>query len=210
MNQLAITPCFRYQGSEFHDLHITVGFALVIPSNKSPSWYDLSKDIDAGNISHDLRVHLIDSDETHYYVIKSFKECRLSYGMEEAGMLSKYDANALHLKCIRICKKLRDMISTHDFDIASETVTPIIPSYWLKTIALIFFDWNKNMEMERDSNTDPAKNLNTNLGMRDSYDSSSVGCGCWFFNCLSGYEGAQEQCLIDPAKDLNKDLGIRE
>ena len=55
-------------------------------------------------------------------------------------MLSKYDANALHLKCIRICKKLRDMVSTHDFDIASETVTPIIPSYWLKTIALIFFD----------------------------------------------------------------------
>ena len=217
MNQIAITLCFRYQGSEFHDLHITVDFALVIPSNKSPRWYDLAKDIDAEKTSSDLRVSLIDSNETHYYVIKSFKECKLSYGMEEASILSKYDVNALPLKCIRICKKLRDMVATHDFDIASETVTPIIPSYWLKTIALILFDLNKNTEMERDSNTDPAYHLNKDLGMKESYDSNSVGCECCvfkilttLFNCLSGYEDTQEPCLTEPAKDLNKDLEIRE
>lgn len=216
MNQIAITLCFRYQGSEFHDLHITVDFALVIPLNKSPLWYDLAKNIDAENTSHDLRVPLIDSNETHYYVIKSFKECRLSYGMEEASMLSKYDVNALPLKCIRICKKLRDMVATHDFDIASETVTPIIPSYWLKTIALILFDLNKNMEIERDLNTDPANDLNKDLGMGESYDSNSVGCECCVFkifttlsDCLSEYEDTQEPCLTEPAKDLNKYLGIR-
>ena len=210
MNQIAITPCFRYQGSEFHDLHVTVDFALVIPSNKSPIWYDLPKLIDAEKLYPAMKVPLIDSNETHYYVIKSFNECRLSYGMEETHMLSNYDVNSLPLKCIRICKKLRDMISTHDFDIASETVTPVIPSYWLKTIALILFDSSKNMEMERDSNADPAKDLNKDLGLRESYESSSVGY--WvskiftaLYNCLSGYDDTQKPWLSSynvPFKNL--------
>ena len=210
MNQIAITSCFRYQGRQFHDLHITVDFALAIPSNKSPLWYDLPKYLDTENMHPDLRVPLIDSKETHYYVIKNFKECRLSYGMEEAGMLSKYDVNALPLECIRICKKLRDMVSTHDFDIASETVTPIIPSYWLKTIALILFDLNKNTETEKDSNKVEAKDLNKGAAMMGSCKSSSVGY--WVFkifktlyNCLSGYEDTQKPCLSSynvPFKNL--------
>ena len=210
MNQIAITSCFRYQGRQFHDLHITVDFALAIPSNKSPVWYDLPKYLDTENMHPDLRVPLIDSKENNYYVIKSFKECRLSYGMEEAGMLSKYDVNALPLECIRICKKLMDMVSTHDFDIASETVTPIIPSYWLKTIALILFDLNKNTETEKDSNKVEAKDLNKGAAMIGSCKSSSVGY--WVFkifktlyNCLSGYEDTQKPCLSSynvPFKNL--------
>ena len=210
MNQIAITPCFQYQGSEFHDLQVTVDFALVIPSNKSPLWYDLPKDIDAEKMGNEIKVPLIDSNEIHYYVIQNFNECRLSYGMEETRMLSKYDVNALPLKCIRICKTLRDMVSTHDFDIASETVTPVIPSYWLKTIALILFELNKNTETERDSNADPAQDLNKDLGLRESCESSSVGY--WVFNifialynCLSGYEDTQKPCLSSynvPFKNL--------
>ena len=99
-----------------------------------------------------LRVPLVESDSTNYYVIKVFNEGTPSYGTEEANMLSKYDVNALPLECIRICKKLRDVESTHDFDIASETVTPIAPSYRLKTIALFLFDLNKNTETKKDSN----------------------------------------------------------
>ena len=211
-NQIAITLCFRYQGSEFHDLHITVDFALVLPSKKSPLWYDLPKQVDAEPIHtcSGYKSLLIDSSDTHYYVIKNHNECRLSYGMEEADMLSKYDANAFPLECIRIYKKLRDMVSTHVFDIASETVAPIIPSYWLKTIGLFVFDLNKNTVIKKDPSRVPLKDLNKELAIRESCDSTSVGY--WVFkifttlyNCLSGYENTQKPWLSSynvPFKNL--------
>ena len=194
MNQIAITSCLRWQGMEFTNLQINVDFALVIPVNKSPLWYDLPAYLEASDGSNlPKKVSLMDSKETHYYIIKSYNECRLSYGMQEADMFSKQDVNSLPLQCLRICKKLRDMLTTHYFELASESTTPIIPSYWLKTIAMIVFDLKNKIPATK--NSSELKDL-----------------GNWVLtiltilhNCLSGCQDTHRPCLSDynvPFKNL--------
>eukprot|EP00112_Aurelia_sp_Birch-Aquarium-sp1_P025302 Seg8346.1 transcript_id=Seg8346.1/GoldUCD/mRNA.D3Y31 product="hypothetical protein" protein_id=Seg8346.1/GoldUCD/D3Y31 len=140
LNQIAITSSLLWHGTEFQNLEINVDFALMIPMEKQPLCYDFPMYLHGSQESMlPIMIPLQDADKIFHYIIRSYKTCRLSTGIAEAEMLSKIPSNSKVKQSIRVCKKLRDLFMTHYFDIATETVCPILQSYWIKTVAMYIF-----------------------------------------------------------------------
>ena len=140
LNQIAITSSLLWHGTEFPNLEISIDFALMIPMKKQPMCYDLPMYLHVSQESIlPMMIPLQDTDKIFHYIIRSYKSCRLSTGIAEAKMISKIPSNSKIKQSIRICKKLRDLMMTHYFDIATETVCPILQSYWIKTVAMYVF-----------------------------------------------------------------------
>ncbi|MEO0686162.1 MAG: hypothetical protein AAFY76_14285, partial [Cyanobacteria bacterium J06649_11] len=128
-------------------LLIDIDLALVIPAYKKPLWYELDVYLkDRGWSMSVETVQLLNSKEIFNYVVRSEIECRLSYGENETKLLNQFDVNSVMKQSVRVCKILRNTYMAHYFDIYVGDLSPIMPSYWIKTVAMHLFNVYKPME----------------------------------------------------------------
>lgn len=140
MNQIAVTLNLLWKDN----FEISIDFALVIPAKKKPLLHDfdvyISQQVKSKPLeNNNYDVPLQESEEVYNYIIRSYKTCRLSCGMYETIMFNQYPTDSIIKQSIRVCKKLRDIYMKHYFDVATESINPIMPSYWIKTVAMHLF-----------------------------------------------------------------------
>ena len=139
-NKPAITTKLLWQGKEFTNFEVDVDIALLFPVKKKPLFYNFPLYLKATQESNlPTMIPLDNSEEAYIYIIQSYKSCSLSYGIAEARLFNKRPSQSIIHKCIRVCKTLRNLFMTHYFDLTSETLRPVLKTYWIKTVAMYVF-----------------------------------------------------------------------
>ena len=140
LNKPAFTSKLLWEGKEFPNLEIDVDIAFIIPMKEKPLFHNFPLYLNSTKetILPEM-VSLNVCDEDSMYILQSYKSCSLTHGMEEAKMFQKLPNDSIVHQCIRVCKKLRDTFMTHFFDIESETLRPVLKTYWIKSVAMYVF-----------------------------------------------------------------------
>ena len=140
LNKPAITSKLLWEGNQFPKLEIDVDIALIIPMKKKPLFYNFPLYLKStkDTLLPEM-IPLNDCDQQFMYILQSYKSCSLTHGISESKMFQKLPYDSIAHQCIRVCKKLREIFMTHFFDVESETLCPVLKTYWIKSVAMFIF-----------------------------------------------------------------------